>query len=128
VISPRTAANVLLAGLGVLVIFHALMILGVLPADIAWGGRADAAGNVVLLEVVGLVVTLLFAAVVAAKAGYLGARPAGRLVTVAMWIVFGYFVLNVAGNLVSTSSLERAIFTPVSAILALLALRVAMSR
>jgi hypothetical protein len=128
-ISPRGAANVLLVGLSALVVFHVLMLSGVLPAEIAWGGRAGGSmGSLALLEIVGLIVTVLFAAVVAAKVGYLGSRPAGRAVNVTMWIVFGYFALNVAANLASTSSLERAIFTPVSVVLAAFALRLAVSR
>jgi hypothetical protein len=128
-ISARAAANVLLAGLGALAVFHVLMLLGVLPEEMAWGGRAGgSAGSLALLESVGLIVTVLFAAVIAAKAGYLGLQSAGRAVSIAMWVVFGYFVLNVVTNLASTSSLERAIFTPVTVVLALFALRLAVSK
>jgi hypothetical protein len=127
-LGPLAAANALLVGCGALAAFHVLMLAGVLPADVAWGGRAEAAGSLVFLESVGLAVTFLFAAVVAAKAGYIGSRVPRGAVRVAMWVVFGYFVLNTAGNLASASSLERSIFTPVSAVLSLLALRLAVSR
>ena len=42
--------------------------------------------------------------------------------------MFGYFVLNVFGNVALTSKVERAVFTPVSLVLALLALRLALGR
>jgi hypothetical protein len=125
---PRAAANALLVGCGALVVFHILMLLRVFPADIAWGGRAGAEGSLVFLETVGLVLTVLFGAVVAARAGYIGSRLPRGAVQVAMWIVLGYFALNTAGNLASVSSVERAIFTPVSALMTLLALRLAVSR
>jgi hypothetical protein len=127
-IGTRASANALLVGLSLLAVFHLLMMLGVFPEDIAWGGGAGSSGSMLLLEVTALVVTLLFALVVAARAGYLGPQLQGRPAAVAMWIVFGYFVLNTAGNLASPSSLESAVFTPVSVILALLALRLAASR
>jgi hypothetical protein len=126
VISAGAAANALLAALGALALFHLLMLARVLPPDLAWGGRmVGPPGLLTLLEIAGLVVTALFAAVVAAKAGFWEAPWAGKVTTIAVWVVFGYFVLNTSGNLLSTSPLERAIFTPVSAILALLALRLA---
>jgi hypothetical protein len=129
VISARAAANVLLVALGALVVFHVLMLLGVLPPEIAWGGRGNRSPQtLVMLEAVGLIVTVVFAGVAAAKVGYISSRPAGRAIAVATWIMFGYFALNVVANLASTSSLERAIFTPVSIVLALSALRLAVSR
>jgi len=80
------------------------------------------------MEAVGLVVTVLFALIIAAKAGYLRAGRLRRLVSVGAWVVFAYFVLNIVGNLASTASLEKLIFTPVSVILAALAWRVAVEK
>jgi hypothetical protein len=127
-IGTRTAANILLFALGVLAIFHLLVLLGLLPADIVWGGRAgDSSPNIFILELAGLIVTLLFAAVVAAKAGYVEAPISSRAIGIGMWVVFGYFLLNIVGNLSSVSTMERALFTPLSVILALAALRVALT-
>ena len=115
--------------LGALAVFHILMLAEVLPAGIAWGGRAAASPwTLRTLEVVGLAVTLLFAAAVAAKAGFIGGQRTRRLARNGMWVVLGYFVLNVFGNLTSSSGVERAIFTPVSVVVALLALRLALAR
>lgn len=126
-LGARPAAIALLIALGALAVFHVLMLLGVLPPEIAWGGRgADSEASLQALEAVGLIVTLVFAAVVAAKAGFLGTARTRKAIGLAMWVVFGYFVLNVFTNLVSTSTLERAIFIPVSVVLALLSLRVAV--
>lgn len=80
-ISARAAARFLLVGLGALAVFHLSVLVGVVPAELVWGGRAAGSpGSVRLLEVVGIVVTALFAAVVAAKAGYLRPRPPGKAV------------------------------------------------
>ena len=55
-ISAKLAGNILLAALGVLFVFHILVLLGVLPADIVWGGQiTDAQTNLVMLETVALV-------------------------------------------------------------------------
>jgi hypothetical protein len=105
------------------------MLAGALPTGIAWGGQAVGSPKTLrTLEIVGIVVTLLFASVVCAKAGFIGAGRLRRPARIAMWVVFGYFVLNVVGNLASTSGLERAIFTPVSIVVAMLALRMAVGK
>ena len=108
-------------------IFHVLMLAGALPPGIAWGGRAGSSpDDLASLEVVSLVVTLVFAAMAAARVGYLGRAVPQRVAVVGTWAVVGYLALNVVGNLASESTLERAVFTPVSAILAFAALRLAV--
>lgn len=49
------------------------------------------------------------------------------LVGVGAWLVFAYLVLNVVGNLVAGGP-EGAIFGPFSAVMAVLALRLALER
>jgi hypothetical protein len=128
-VSKKSAAIAMLAILAALAIYHVMMLAGVLPSDIAWAGHAATSPRtLVILEVVSLVVTLLFAALVAAAAGLWGGSKIRKPARMAMWVVSGYFVLNVVGNLASSSGLERLIFTPVSVILACLALRLALSK
>ena len=128
-ISERSAATALLVIFGALVGFHVVMLAGALPPGIAWGGQASGSPETLrALETVGLAVTLLFAGVVGAKAGFIGGARLRRPARIGMWVVFGYFVLNVVGNLASTSGLERMIFTPVSIVVALLALRLAVEK
>jgi hypothetical protein len=126
---PHMAGRVLLAGLALLAAFHLLVLLGVVPGSAVWGGRvADSPENLLGLEVVGVVVTLAFALIVAGKVRSLGAGRRSRFFDVAIWVVFGYFVLNVVGNVASSSPLEQAVFIPVSVVLSLLALRLAVAR
>jgi hypothetical protein len=128
-ISTRTAGYILLAALCLLAMFHLLVLVRVVPMTLVWGGRAvDAPVNPLLLEVVSLVVTLLFCLVVVARIGQFRSaalQTAGRY---CIWLVFIYFTFNIVGNLVSLSSLESLIFTPVSVVLAILALRLAIER
>ncbi len=129
ILGARTAANGLLIGLGGLAVFHVLLLMRVLPADIAWGGRAnEASGSFLVLELVGLAVIALFALLVAAKIGYVKVSRLRPLVSVGTWLMFGYFTLNILGNLVSMSGLERAVFTPVSVVLSLLSFRLAVEK
>ena len=121
------AARILLVMLALLAVFHMLVIIRIFPSDMVWGGRggSGAAGR---LETVGVTVTVLFMLITAMRAGFLWPGRLRRTVKVAMWVVFVYFTLNIIGNVTSVSSAEKAIFIPVSVIMALLALRVAAGR
>ncbi|MBN1824926.1 MAG: hypothetical protein JW958_01585 [Candidatus Eisenbacteria bacterium] len=128
-IGAARAADILLVLLVALALFHVLILLGVLPSGIVWGGRAEgAAGGFRAMEAVSLAITGIMAFVVAARAGHLGSPRLGKAVRAALWVMFVYFLLNIAGNLASRSGVERAVFTPFSVILALLVLRVASER
>jgi hypothetical protein len=125
-ISARLAGTILLIAMGAMAIFHLLAIAGVVPPDMVWGGRAGE--SVVALEIVSLGITLLFAWIIAAKAGFVRTARFAKVVGIAAWVVCAYFALNIGGNLVSTSGTERLIFAPVAAVLALLAWRLAAEK
>lgn len=126
-INARWAANLLLSALGALALFHVLVMARVVPARVVWGGQLDVPKEgMIVLEVVALAVTLLFALIVAMKGDYITVPGLRGVAKVGMWVVFGYFVLNVVGNLASVSSVEMLIFTPVTILLAILALRLAL--
>lgn len=121
-IPAKTAGILLVASFALLSVFHLLLILRVLPADFVWGGGLDSSPQATRMEIISLVITLVFLLISALKT--FRRKPGGRLlVNIGMGIIFLYMVLNVMGNLVSESALEKAIFIPLSLIMCLLALR-----
>lgn len=127
--SARLAGNILLIALGLLAVFHVLVLLGVVPADAIWGGQINgASANLLLLEIIALLVTGVFAVVVAVKLGYLKTGRFKRAADVGVWILFAYLVLNTIGNLASAASFEALIFAPITIALALCALRLAVEK
>ena len=82
-ISAKLAGSVLLAALGALAVFHVLVLAEVLPSEIVWGGRIeDPSDNLVMLETAALIVTLVFALIVAAKVGYVKMPRLGKVVRI----------------------------------------------
>jgi hypothetical protein len=126
-ISAKLAGNILLFSLGLLLIFHLLVLLTIIPANIMWGGQANA-GNLVMLEIVAIAVTLFFGYVIAAKTGYVNAGRFAGAVLVLVWIIFAFLLLNTLGNLASGVSAENFIFAPITLLLALCALRLAIEK
>ena len=125
-ISVSIAGNILLLAFGLLAILHVLILIGLVPADIVWGGRiGDSAANLVMLEIFALVTSALFGAIVAAKLGYILAGHFTRAITIGLWIVFAYMILNTAGNLAASTTAEK-LFALLTILLALCALRLAL--
>jgi hypothetical protein len=128
-IGPKLAGNILLAAFGLLAIFHVFVLLGIIPADIVWGGRIQGVpSNLLTLEAVAILVTLVFIVIIAAKTGYFQAGRLSGAVNVGVWLIFVYLLLNTLGNLASGVSLESLIAAPVTIILALCAFRLAIEK
>ena len=128
-ISAKLAGNILLFSLGLLFLFHVLVLLKVIPAGIVWGGQIKGVpANLVTLETVALLVTAVFILIVAAKTGYLQAGKLSGAVNVGVWLIFAYLLLNTLGNLASGISLEKLLFAPITIILAFCALRLAIEK
>ncbi len=123
VLTPRLTGGVLLSALLALFAMHVLVLVGVIPAQIVWGGNATE--NIVVFEVFALVTTVLFALAIAVKAGYLHLRRGRKAVNAGVWVFFAYLLLNTLGNLAARTSTEMLLFTPLTVLLAFLAFRLA---
>lgn len=128
-ISAKLAANILLGIYGLLAIFHLLVLARVVPSDIVWGGQSGASQTtLVVQEAIALGLTAFFGVIVAAKVGYIKVGAFQKVITILVWILFVYSLLNIAGNLASGSSTEKLVFTPVSIGVAFLVFRLALEK
>lgn len=124
-VSARRAAQILLGILGVVVVVHILVLMGVIPSDVVWGGNAEE-GSVVVLESIALATTLLFMVVVAAKGGMMTLPIPAKTLDIGMWLMVVYFILNTLGNLLAQSNTETLFFAPLTLVMVVLALRLAL--
>jgi hypothetical protein len=125
--SARIAALVAAVGFVLLAGFQAALALGAPWGRAAWGGAHErlpvgfrvASGFAV-------VVWLLAALVVLARAGYEWSPVPAGLSRWATWVLFALLAIGTLMNLASRSRLERLIQTPVATALAILSLLVAL--
>jgi hypothetical protein len=120
------AAKVYLALTGVVVLFQVALVAGTPWGELTMGGafpgqlparmRFAAAGSAGLI--------ILFGAIVAARAG-LALMRWRRAASWLIWLVVAYSVIGVVLNAVTPSPSERALWLPVTAVLAACALVVA---
>lgn len=128
-INPNLAGQILIGAFFLMLIMHFLILFQLLPSSFIWGGQVSEDGsNLVQLESVAILVTLLFTAITVLKMREIRAGSSKTWINVASWIVFGYLVLNTLGNFASGVSLETLFFGPLTILMALCALRLSLEK
>ena len=127
-INFKLAGKITITIIVLLIIFHILLLLGVVPSDIVWGGKAPDEATIIKLEIFSLVTSLIFLAVICAKLKQSRNMKFRKVINIAVWIIFGYFLLNIVGNLASGVTIEKLIFTPITIILSILLFRLAIEK
>jgi len=127
-ISFKLATHTLLTILGLVLLFHLLVLAGVIPYDIVWGGRLQNSAQMRGLELISLAANLTIMLVIGIKAGYVHSRLPPRVVNLLLWAFAVLFALNTVGNLVAEQTLETLLFTPATFLSAILCARIAMER
>ena len=120
----RTAAITLLVLFATAIMFQLVVLAGLIPTEMVWGGRLQ---NEEERTVGALVIAflLVFVALVLVRMGHIGRsmQAVGRW---GMWVVCALFALNTVGNLFALDLRETLIFTPITLVSAVLAARMAM--
>lgn len=127
-ITVQFAQNGLLALLTLLIAFHFLILFRVIPFEIVWGGRLKDVSQMIQFESTSILINLLMLAVIAIKTGLLKINITPLFIKTALWTMFFVFFMNTMGNLVSNNFFEKIVFTPLTLLLAVLSLRIAISK
>ncbi len=102
-----------------IIIFHVLVLLGYIPTSIVWGGRHTIQRDIINLELVSIsanIILLLFSM----SNLRLWLKPLPYILNKVLLAIFALlFMLNTLGNLYAKTNLERIIFTPITAYLAM---------
>lgn len=114
--SPRTIAIAFTALLTAVLVFHALILSGVIPYEITWGGRLKSHEEMVVFETISIAFNLLFMGIIALHLGWIRWRVRSGVTRIALIVMGVLFALNTLGNLFAEMDVERWIFTPLTAI------------
>jgi len=121
-ITKAFAAKALLVILILISIFHVLVLLQIIPHTVVWAGKFNSYREVLPFEIVSLTMNLSFIALVYHRAK----RPGTKIGRIGMWFMVVLFGLNTIGNLFAETAVERLTATPLTLIIALLSLRLAL--
>lgn len=117
-------ATVILGGLAV---FQIALTAGAPIGRFAWGGQHNVLPTRLRVgSVVSVLLYVLFTLVLLERAELITVFGSEIFVHVAAWVLFGYFALGILMNGISRSKAERNTMVPVTLVLAVLTLLVAL--
>jgi len=100
-------------------VFHALVLLGFIPTSIVWGGRHTTEQDIAKLELLSIFINVLLLLFSMSNLR-LWLKPLPYLLNKVILVLFSLlFMLNTLGNMYAKTDIERMVFTPVTAYLAL---------
>ncbi|HET8928076.1 MAG TPA: hypothetical protein VFN24_09670 [Microbacterium sp.] len=112
--------------LALLAVFQLALILGAPIGRLAWGGRERVLpARLRVMSAVAIIVYAIIDLIAWDRVGAIDLLPP-PVSEIAMWVVFAYFALSILMNAVSPSRPERWTMVPVSLVLAVLSLLIAM--
>ena len=123
----KLALRVFLGFLALAMLFHLLVIFGMVPADIVWGGRVQSLVELIRMESISILLLVFMALVTAIKARWVFVKI-GKLADYVVWLIPLLFLLNTLGNMQALNAMERFIFTPITFLLTLISLRIALEK
>lgn len=128
VISQRVASLGILTLLSLVIIFHLLVLVQVIPYKIVWGGRLENDTQMIRFESVSIALNMIMLVVVAIYSGYLKWELHRRWLQLGCWVMVVLFSFNTVGNLFAIIDWERWIFSPLTFLLAIFSLRLAIEK
>lgn len=127
-ISVKTTANIATVFFAIFIGVQLLLAAGILPVDIAWGGRqTELTPALQAASIVAAIILGVFIYIIRYRAGLIGSRPIPTAIRVMAWVVTAFMALNTLGNVASVSNTEKLLFAPLALLIAVACLIVAAS-
>jgi len=119
-VSKDQALIMIIGLLTAVIVFHMLIIIRIIPYEIVWAGKLKSVNEMYVFEMVSVLVNILLLAVLLLKGNYLKHKINSKIINGILWFFVFVFALNTVGNLMAESFFEKAVFTPLTLILAIL--------
>ena len=99
--------NTLLLISALVTVFHALILLRVIPFEITWGGKLKTVEEMYVFETLSILINSFFVFILLQKGEYIRYVMGRKTVNIILWIFFGVFALNTIGNLFAETNFEK---------------------
>lgn len=110
----KVAISLFLILLSLVLIFHFLVILKIIPYNIVWAGKIENDAQMNLFESISILINFILLTAILVKGNILRLKINRRIIQVILYIFVVIFALNTVGNLFAKMSLETYIFTPLT--------------
>ena len=117
----------LLSLLSLFLLLHFSILIKIIPYNLVWGGRLKSEKEMVRFEIFSILINSLFVIVTLTQMNLLTIDMPKNVITYSLWLMTGLFLLNILGNVTSKNKLEKRLFTPVTILLAIFSLTLALA-
>lgn len=111
------AHYILLGLLKLLMVYHLLILLKIIPYDKVWGGRLKSEVDMLKFEAVSLITTIAFIFIIAFSSGLIPSPIPRSTLDIILLVMGILFLVNTVGNLKSINKFEKLVFTPLTLIM-----------
>lgn len=120
----RLAIHTTLIILSLVLVFHLLILIQVIPYSIVWAGKLKNVQEMRVFEAISLTINSVLIFFILVHSGYINMKISRKAINYILWFFIVVFSLNTVGNLFAETSFETIVFTPLTFILAILCYRV----
>lgn len=124
--SKKTALIIMFFILGIVLLFHFLVLTEQIPYDKVWAGKLNSVKEMKSFETFSILVNIFMLTILYTKYRLLAKGEKNKVIDIFIWIFAGLFALNTVGNLFSKSMTEfifGTLFTLTSSILCFVIVR-----
>lgn len=113
--------------MSLLIVFHCLILAGLIPHSIIWGGRVKSRKQLIRLQSISITLSAVFLWIILERTAWVEGILTPHFSSISTWVLFGFFALNTFTNMASKNKFEQRFFAPFSALLAALCLVLQLS-
>lgn len=104
----NSATKIILFIIALTLVFHLLIVVKVIPYNIAWGGRLQSDQDMYAFETISILVNVFLALVLCIKANYIKLNLPNKLINFILWCFLLLFLLNTIGNIIAVTAFEKS--------------------
>ena len=116
--NKKLALNIIFILLGIILIFHFLILTKQIPYDKVWAGRINSVEEMKFFEIFSILLNLFILSVMVIK--HRNLEKENRIIDILIWIIAAFFALNTIGNLFAESMTELILGTFSTLVLSIL--------
>ncbi|RJE73223.1 hypothetical protein BGP76_03295 [Reichenbachiella sp. MSK19-1] len=108
-------------------VLHVCILTKMIPYKNVWGGRLNSDKEMYQFEMVSILINLFFLFIILVQSEFLSIHFPKSMMTILLWVMTVLFLINTYGNIISKSKIELWVFTPITIILAVFSLILALT-
>src|SRR5688572_28033046 len=108
------------------ILFHFLVMAGIVPFTIVWGGNLATVTQFYTMEAISVAINAIMLVIILVYCNVVKLGIPRKAIIGAIWALALLFFLNTLGNLMAKNVLESHILTPLTSLLSILSFRIAV--